>query len=403
MARIALLVIAAALVTAAPTHAAVKFGSTLQGAPSATFCSGSQCTLTTNPASGGTLAAPVAGVLTRWRVKTGTQVTPATLQVIHRNANDAVETGRSDEVVPAPNAISEHETRIPIAAGDYLALMCCNGAPGGEFLGSGAATFEGWAPPVGAVPVAPTISGPGEVLINADIEPDTDGDVFGDETQDNCVGLPNPAQNDRDHDGRGDACDVCPDQFGAASNGCPIPASPPPPPPNRAPTVRFRSPLAGTAIGPSFRIQLDVADDRGAPTVSVFDDDGTICVLRRAPYACTWTPTGADVGRATLLASAVDQAGLSTLGIVRVRVNRFAASLTQRQRHRKGITRVSGRLVLPAGVTRAQGCSGTVRVRLRKARRTAKVTRRCTYSAKLPFRPGRARVRFGGNSVLAPT
>jgi hypothetical protein len=86
-----------------------------------------------------------------------------------------------------------------------------------------------------------------------------------------------------------------------------------------------------------------------------------------------------------------------------VRVNRFAASLTLRQRHRRGITRVSGRLVLPAVVTRAQGCSGTVRVRLRKARRKVEVTRRCTYSARLPFRPGRARVSFGGNSVLAPT
>ena len=121
--------------------------------------------------------------------------------------------------------------------------------------------------------------------------------------------------------------------------------------------------------------------------MTVFDDDGTICVLRRAPYACTWTPTGDDVGRATLLASAVDSAGLSTLGIVRVRVNRFATSLTQRQRHRKGVTRVTGRLVLPEGVTRAQGCNGNVKVRLRKARRTATVTRRCTYSAKLPFRP----------------
>jgi hypothetical protein len=38
---------------------------------------------------------------------------------------------------------------------------------------------------------------------------------------------------------------------------------------------------------------------------------------------------------------------------------------------------------------------------LRKALRTADVTRRCTYSARLPFRAGRARVSFGGNSVLA--
>jgi hypothetical protein len=88
---------------------------------------------------------------------------------------------------------------------------------------------------------------------------------------------------------------------------------------------------------------------------------------------------------------------------VRVRVSRFAARLTQRQRHRRGVTRVSGRLVLPAVVTRAQGCSGTVRVRLRKARRAVALTRRCTYSARLPFRAGRAHVRFSGNPVIAPT
>ena len=71
-----------------------------------------------------------------------------------------------------------------------------------------------------------------------------------------------------------------------------------------------------------------MADDSGDPVVTVFDDDGTICVLRAAPYACTWKPTGADVGRATLLASAVDAGGLSTLAIVRVRVNRFTGPRT---------------------------------------------------------------------------
>ena len=112
--------------------------------------------------------------------------------------------------------------------------------------------------------------------------------------------------------------------------------------------VRFKTPLAGTAVGPSQRIELEVFDDAGAPTVTVFDDDGTICTLRAAPYSCTWRPTGADVGRATLLASAVDSNNRSTLGIVRVKVARFEADLTRRVRGR----RVTGRLVLPAAVER---------------------------------------------------
>ena len=73
-----------------------------------------------------------------------------------------------------------------------------------------------------------------------------------------------------------------------------------------------------------------MADDAGNPTVTLFDDDGTICSLPGPPYTCTWRPTGADVGRATLLASAVDSDNRSTLGIVRVKVARFEADLTRR-------------------------------------------------------------------------
>ena len=137
--------------------------------------------------------------------------------------------------------------------------------------------------------------------------------------------------------------------------------------------------------------------------MTVFDDDGTICTLRAAPYACTWRPTGADVGRATLLASAVDSGGLSSLAIVRVRVGRFAATLTKRTSRVNKRTKVSGRLVLPAVVTRAQGCSGNVTVRVKKARKTVALTRGCRYTATLKVRTGKPRVSFAGNSVIAPS
>jgi Bacterial Ig domain len=398
-ARIALLLLVVGLVSAPPAAADVTIGSDLPPPSGATFACAS-CTFAPRALAAGNVSAPSAGVITRWRVRSGTGPLPTVrLQVIRGPAGgQAVEIAHSAEATPTPGAITEFQARLPVATGDRVGLWTDGAAQFfAEPVGS---SLDVWDPALTPAPATPQGIDPGEVLVNADVEPDVDADESGDETQDNCVGVANLGQADRDHDGRGDACDVCPDAFGAQANGCPVPATPPP---NRPPTVRFRTPMAGTAIGTSFRIQLDVADDRGSPTVSVFDDDGTICVLRRAPYACTWTPTGADVGRATLLASAVDSAGLSTLGIVRVRVSRFTASLTQRQRHRKGVTRVTGRLVLPATVTRAQGCTGTVKVRLRKARRTATLTRRCTYSARLPFRPGRARVSFGGNAVIAPT
>ena len=70
-------------------------------------------------------------------------------------------------------------------------------------------------------------------------------------------------------------------------------------------------------------------------------------------------------------------------------------------------SKASGTLSLPAGVTRAQGCSGTVKVTVTAgsrtiATRTAKLSRSCTYSARLPKSTRRLKVKatFGGNDLL---
>jgi hypothetical protein len=43
--------------------------------------------------------------------------------------------------------------------------------------------------------------------VSATLEPDADNDGFGDESQDNCPGVPNPDQTDVDGDGIGGACE----------------------------------------------------------------------------------------------------------------------------------------------------------------------------------------------------
>jgi Bacterial Ig domain len=390
-ARIAL-VVAVGLLPAASAHADVTIGSALPPPSGGTQACAGGCTYSPTVIAGRQTAAPSRGVITRWRIRGGPAI-PVRFVVLRRPSGlgatgPAELVGRSAEVTPVVDNVSNFPVRMPIMAGEYIGIEPAANVQAGYFAQVATSTAEEWTPPVApdANPLPFASQGGLEILVNADIEPDQDGDGYGDTTQD----------ADDDGDGVPDATDACDTVVGPAPSGCPAPA-------NRAPTVRFRTPVAGTAIGPSFRVVLDVADDKGSPTVSVFDDDGTVCVLHAAPYACTWTPTGADVGRATLLASAVDSAGLSTLGIVRVRVSRFAATLTKKAKRSKRRLRVSGKLVLPDVVTREQGCSGEVTVRVRKVTKRVALTGSCKYFAVLKVRTGRPRVRFGGNSVIAPT
>src|SRR3954447_14786520 len=380
--RVVLGLVAAMLIAAAPADAAVTIGGTLTTAPDRQLTCTVECTVVQDGA-----ISPIQGVIVRWRVRTGAgPATPMRLQVLN-----GVLATTGGPVLPLASDTTTFSARMPIEPGNAIALLCCADDPTVVRAGSG--TIRVFDPPSMVTPT----SVEGELLLNADVEPDTDHDVFGDESQDNCVGIANPDQADRDHAGRGDACDTCPDSPGP--NGGPAVPSPP----NQPPTARFRTPTTGTAVGPTVRIELDAADDSGSPAGSVFDHDVTICVLQAAPYACSWTPTGADVGRATLLASAVDAGGLSSLAIVRVRVRRFAATLTKKATHGKRRTTVTGKLVLPSVVTRAQGCHGNVTVRIKKARKTVPLTSRCAYTTVLRVRTGKPRVTFAGNSVVAPT
>jgi len=87
----------------------------------------------------------------------------------------------------------------------------------------------------------------------------------------------------------------------------------------------------------------------------------------------------------------------------------------RRDRRRPYRFRTRGRLVLPSGVSAAQGCRGTVLVQVKAATRTisarrAKLRRTCRFGSRVtsrrPARLGRGRlkfvVRFAGNKAVAP-
>jgi hypothetical protein len=176
------------------------------------------------------------GVITSWSHQGGANETGELKLKVYRptmNATQYTVVGHSQQTMAA-NTLTTTNTRIPVQAGDTLgytrlvgAVMSClfSTANAGDVVDDapGVDTADG---------DTTTFSFPGTHLrinIAAVLEPDADGDGYGDESQDNCVGVSNAAQTNSDGDGVGDACDNCPTQAGPASNGgCPLPALSPP-------------------------------------------------------------------------------------------------------------------------------------------------------------------------------
>jgi hypothetical protein len=142
--------------------------------------------------AGGTglpLSAPVAGVVTRWRVNsTFPEPSPVRMAVFRLVAPGRfLVVGESREEVAAPGQ-STFTARIPVEAGDRFGevsaggnyLACITGSPedhtwslNGIVAGFGS-TYQFAAGTEVRIPIA------------AVIEPDADGDGYGDETQDSC-------------------------------------------------------------------------------------------------------------------------------------------------------------------------------------------------------------------------
>ncbi|MFL5869000.1 MAG: hypothetical protein ACJ766_18000, partial [Thermoleophilaceae bacterium] len=88
----------------------------------------------------------------------------------------------------------------------------------------------------------------------------------------------------------------------------------------------------------------------------------------------------------------------------------IARTAPRRDRHRPFRFRTSGRIVLPGGIARPDGCRGRVTIRATRGRRTlarkrARVRSNCHFRVRWRLRRTgrvRVRVRFGGNSLLQP-
>jgi uncharacterized repeat protein (TIGR01451 family) len=135
------------------------------------------------------VTAPSDGVVVRWRVKSASTSAPgARLRMLRPVGGGSYVTAGSSAVQTIPSGTSTFSTRIPVNAGDVLGLDEQTGA---KVFGAATSAAYFFQPFLGDTTQAPDNHLNGrELLVNADIEPDADGDGYGDETQDLCPGDP---------------------------------------------------------------------------------------------------------------------------------------------------------------------------------------------------------------------
>ena len=195
-----------AILMAAPASAAAvtTIGSSLSAAAnSGSACNTQPCTFVSFTIPGRATASPIDGVVTRWRIRGPAGSGQLALRVIRpAGGNTFVGAGTSATVaVPVVPELQEFTTQLPIRAGDFVGLNVPFGAqnPSGMIRTTAGATrsiFEP-RPADGGPPATPL--GPfdnDELLYNADVEPDCDGDGLGDETQDGDTSTCNPPPGD---------------------------------------------------------------------------------------------------------------------------------------------------------------------------------------------------------------
>ena len=201
---LAISIVAGFLVAPAAAPATTTIGSSLKTrADLFTRCDASEgaCTELQLGAGAAKLAVPTVGVITRWRVRAAT-LGGGRLRVLHPASDGTYAVvGNSDWVSfnrrhsAGQDVLYEFPARISVEVGDVLALDRTRRA-GGVFHGYGrdASWREAQFPalPIGGIGLEPTSTSIGlELLLNADVEADKDGDGFGDETQDNCPSIAN--------------------------------------------------------------------------------------------------------------------------------------------------------------------------------------------------------------------
>jgi hypothetical protein len=139
--------------------------------------------------------ATVSGVVTEWQFQASVNPGTIAFQILNGDPNDNTTftpVAESTPEVLAADTLNKFKTRLPITAGQFVGLRTVTTSHGCYFLGStGFTDFGSTAPPAPTPGSGPSsygnASGTAATNIAATIEPDADGDGYGDETQDGCI------------------------------------------------------------------------------------------------------------------------------------------------------------------------------------------------------------------------
>lgn len=141
----------------------------------------------------GLATAPFNGVIVRWRFKGSSVGGDHRLRVVRLLGGWDIQPLRSSDPLNSPGIdgrlVRSGETRIPIAAGEAIGLQTAPNADAKLVTFPGYTALQFSTPPTdGSTATANSEFGVNAPMISADIEPDADGDGFGDITQDQCPG-----------------------------------------------------------------------------------------------------------------------------------------------------------------------------------------------------------------------
>ncbi len=176
------------------------FGTDLQGERSAPPAAcGPSCLYVQTALGGASTATSMPGVIVRWRVLNGSSGAYR-INVLTDNpggsggafhAYHVLSIGETVTVTAPTNSafsqISSFPTRLPIPAGAYVGLTVPGGSvPGFQSSAGGQAKYSRTEAPFPGITGVVGESHNGAILYDADIEPDVDGDGYGDVTQDSC-------------------------------------------------------------------------------------------------------------------------------------------------------------------------------------------------------------------------